>query len=339
MRVTIRVSPFAAVPQVVEFAKQCEAAGFDGIGLLDSQMINRDVFVTLGAVAAATDRLTLATAVTNPVTRHVSVLASAAASIDDLAPGRVHLWIGRGFSATNLIGAEQATTPALRDSIRDLRRLMAGEWDVFPGTHSHMRTANRRIPVYLAAAGPRTIRLAGEVADGLLLAGSLLPSSRQKALELIEEGAHRSGRNPGEIEVCHSLLTSIRPTREEALRWAGPLIALRLNDAEWLKEAGIDAKGAKLPSGLSGLYPDPMHAEDHRAAMDSAEEIPLELRIQIAERLGLIGTPEDCVTRLRDLAAEGVHHVYMRTVDTVSFPQPEVEAYREVIRAAVSDLT
>ncbi|HLF78107.1 MAG TPA: LLM class flavin-dependent oxidoreductase [Dehalococcoidia bacterium] len=336
MRVTIRVSPFAPVQEVVEFARGCEAAGFDGVGFLDSQMINRDVFVTLGQVAAATDRVHLATAVTNPVTRHVSVIASAAATVDDLAPGRVAIWIGRGFSATNLIGADQAKTRELGEAIRDLRRLIAGEWDVFPGTHSRMRTADRQIPVYLAAAGPRTIRLAGEVADGLLLAGSMLASGRERARQLAAEGARLAGRNRDEIDICHSLLTSIRESREEALRWAGPLIALRLNDEQWLREAGIETKGAKLPEGLNSLYPDPMHAEDHGAAMDMAEEIPLELRLQIAEKLGLIGTPEDCIARLRQLAAEGVDNVYMRTVDTVSFPQSEVDAYKDHIRPAIA---
>ncbi|HLF79827.1 MAG TPA: LLM class flavin-dependent oxidoreductase, partial [Dehalococcoidia bacterium] len=150
------------------------------------------------------------------------------------------------------------------------------------------------------------------------------------------EGARLAGRNRDEIDICHSLLTSIRESREEALRWAGPLIALRLNDQQWLREAGIETKGAKLPEGLNSLYPDPMHAEDHGAAMDMAEEIPLELRLQIAEKLGLIGTPEDCIARLRQLAAEGVGNVYMRTVDTVSFPQAEVDAYRDHIRPAIA---
>jgi alkanesulfonate monooxygenase SsuD/methylene tetrahydromethanopterin reductase-like flavin-dependent oxidoreductase (luciferase family) len=72
--------------------------------------------------------------------------------------------------------------------------------------------------------------------------------------------------------------------------------------------------------------------------MDMAEEIPLELRLQIAEKLGLIGTPGDCIARLRQLSAAGVNNVYLRTVDTVSFPQAEVDAYRDQIRPAIESL-
>jgi alkanesulfonate monooxygenase SsuD/methylene tetrahydromethanopterin reductase-like flavin-dependent oxidoreductase (luciferase family) len=81
-----------------------------------------------------------------------------------------------------------------------------------------------------------------------------------------------------------------------------------------------------------------MHAENHEAAMDAAERVPYELRQEIAEKLGLIGTPEDCIASLRQLAADGFDNVYMRTVDTVSFPSTEVEAYGTKIRAAVAAL-
>src|ERR1700716_1779536 len=104
MRVSLRISPFAPVQEVIEFTQRCEEAGFDGVGFLDSQMINRDVFVTLGLVGANTSRIGLASAVTNPISRHVSTIASAAATVDDVAPGRLQIWLGRGFSAVNLAG-------------------------------------------------------------------------------------------------------------------------------------------------------------------------------------------------------------------------------------------
>jgi 5,10-methylenetetrahydromethanopterin reductase len=164
-------------------------------------MINRDLWVTMAAAATVTSRLRLVTAVTNAVTRHVSVVVSAAASVDDLAPGRVEVWIGRGFSAVNLAGLPEAKTAELRTSILQFKRLLAGEWDVFPGTHSRMRNAGHEVPIYLAAAGPRTIRLAGEVADGILLAAEPKPEAWERALSLVADGA--SGRaGPGEIDLC-----------------------------------------------------------------------------------------------------------------------------------------
>jgi 5,10-methylenetetrahydromethanopterin reductase len=276
--------------------------------------------------------------VTNPVTRHISVVASAAASVDDLAPGRVEVWIGRGFSAVNLAGLPEATTAQLRTSIRDFKRLLAGEWDVFPGTTSRMRNAGHKVPIYLAAAGPRTIRLAGEVADGILLAAEPKPEAWERALSLVAEGAKSAGRDPSEIDLCVQALTCIRETREEALRWAGPLLVLRLADEEWLRRQGIDAKGAGVPAGLTSMYPDPLHAEDAEKALELAETVPLELRAQIADRLGMIGTPEDVIGKLKALSAAGIRNVFMRTVDTLSFPAQDVELYGSRIRGTVAGL-
>ena len=338
MRVTLRVSPFAPLPEVVAFAQRCEDAGFDGIGFLDSQMINRDVFVTMTAAAIATSRIKLITAVTNPVTRHVSVLASAVASIDDLAPGRVEIWLGRGFSAVNLAGLSEATTRELRTAIVQLRGLLAGEWDVFPGTHSQMRIGPRRVQVYLAAQGPLTTRLAGEVADGILIAGSFEPQDWQHARGLIAEGAAKAGRDVAGVGVALSLLTCIRPTREEALRLCGPMIVLRLEDNAWLERVRIDPKGIEPPEAFMALYPDPMHAEDQELAMDLCEIVPYELRSAIADKLGLIGSPADCIERLQALSRAGFDHVFMRTVDTLAFPEAEVEAYGAEIAAAVAQI-
>ncbi|HWC28513.1 MAG TPA: LLM class flavin-dependent oxidoreductase [Dehalococcoidia bacterium] len=336
MRVTVRVSPFAPLPEVLDFTRRCEAAGFDGIGFLDSQMINRDLWVTMAAAATVTTRMRLITAVTNPVTRHISVVASSAASVDDLAPGRVEVWIGRGFSAVNLAGLPEATTAQLRTSIREFKRLLAGEWDVFSGTHSRMRNAGHHVPIYLAASGPRTIRLAGEVADGILLATEPKRESWERAQTLIAEGAKSAGRDPADVDLCVQSLTCIRETREEALRWAGPLLVLRLADEEWLRREGIEAKGIGVPAGLAGLYPDPLHAEDSDKALELASTVPLELRAQIADRLGMIGTPDDVVAKLKALSASGIRNVFMRTIDTLSFPAQDVDLYGSRIRDVVA---
>jgi len=77
VRVHIRVPGTAPMPQLMKLIQGIEAAGFDGAGILDSQLLSRDTFVVLGQAAAHTTRLSLFPAVTNPFTRHASVLASA----------------------------------------------------------------------------------------------------------------------------------------------------------------------------------------------------------------------------------------------------------------------
>ncbi len=107
LEIDLRVPPCAPATEVAAFVRQCEEAGFAGVGILDSQMLERDVFVTMALAVQATSRIRVASAVINPVTRHLSVLASAAKTVAELAPGRVEFWIGRAtYSAAGPIAAK-----------------------------------------------------------------------------------------------------------------------------------------------------------------------------------------------------------------------------------------
>ena len=112
MQIDLRVPSCAPVSEVARFIAACEEAGFDGVGILDSQLLERDVFVSMAVAAQATSRIRIASAVLNPVTRHLSVIASAAKTVAELAPGRVEFWIGRGFSSVQTIGIPPATVAA-----------------------------------------------------------------------------------------------------------------------------------------------------------------------------------------------------------------------------------
>ena len=121
MKIDLRIPPCAPLWEVADFAKQCEEAGFNGIGIMDSQLLERDVFLSMAAVAQATSRIKIAPAVLNPMTRHSSVIASSAQTLAELAPGRIDLWIGRGYSSVQSVG-------------KSLKNGMPISW---AATHSH----------------------------------------------------------------------------------------------------------------------------------------------------------------------------------------------------------
>src|SRR2546430_9620756 len=104
VRISLRVPGTDPLPRLIGLIQEVEAAGFDGVGILDSQLLCRDTFVTLGLAAVNTSRLTLFPAVTNPFTRHVSVLASAVQSVAELAPGRPKVVTGTGYTSPPTIG-------------------------------------------------------------------------------------------------------------------------------------------------------------------------------------------------------------------------------------------
>ena len=88
IKIDLQVPPCKPVSDVAQFVSQCEEACFDGVGILDSQMLERDVFVSMAMAAQATSRIRISSAVLNPVTRHVSVMASAMKTVSETAPGR-----------------------------------------------------------------------------------------------------------------------------------------------------------------------------------------------------------------------------------------------------------
>ena len=105
----VNFMPSAPVPEVVEWARAVERHGYDILGISDSQSISRDVYVTLGHCATATERIRFGSRVITPVTRHPAVAASAAATLEELAPGRTMIGIGSGDSAAYNIGARAAS--------------------------------------------------------------------------------------------------------------------------------------------------------------------------------------------------------------------------------------
>src|SRR5262245_63567962 len=133
VQVSLRIPGTAPMPELIRLIQGVEAAGFDGAGLLDSQLLCRDTFVTMGLASAHTSTLTLFPAVTNPLTRHASVLASAIQTVEELAPGRIKFVIGTGYTSASTIGRKPATLAQMRACIRTVKALLAGETVDFQG--------------------------------------------------------------------------------------------------------------------------------------------------------------------------------------------------------------
>src|SRR5262245_38931630 len=243
VRVSIRVPGTSPMPDLMRLIRSIEAAGFDGAGILDSQMISRDTFVVLGQAATHTSRLTLFPAVTNPFTRHASVLAGAIQTVEELAPGRVKFVIGTGYTSASTIGRKPAKLAEMRACITTVKALVAGKSVDFHGTAGRLAySSGRHIPVLMAAAGPKAIELAGEIADGVLLLVGFNPGIVQRAMEHLERGAKRAGRRVDDLEVVWAVRTGTAATTTEARRLARPIAVhwgiLRWGGV-WLEPAGF----------------------------------------------------------------------------------------------------
>ncbi len=335
VRVHMRVPGTAPMPQLMRLIQDIEAAGFEGAGILDSQVISRDSFVTLGQAAAHTSRLTLFPAVTNPFTRHASVLAGAIQTVEELAPGRVKFVIGTGYTSASTIGRKPATLAEMRACIGTVRGLLAGKTVDFDGTPGRLAfTSGRRIPVIMAASGPKAIEVAGEIADGALLLVGFNRGIVQSALEHLERGARRSGRRLDDLEIIWAVRTGTAPTTAEARRLARPTAVhwgvLRWG-GHWLGPAGVKLPPLEIPDAVYKIYPDLSHAHDWEAAIKATSFVPDDVVAQLCDAYGLIGTPSDVAGRILEMAKLGVTSLYLMPLLTFAAPEQEVVAFRDVV--------
>lgn len=323
LRASLRVPVGRPLPELADFVARCEAAGLDGVGIHDHPSSGRDAYVALALAARATRHLGLFPATSSPVVRHPLLLASLAHSLEELAPGRVRLTMAPGFISTRSVGRLRGTVAVMREAVRDVRRLLAGEAVTFGPTETQLRNRSAAPPpVYLLAAGPRMTELAGEVADGAFLMVGLDAAAIRAARRHLAEGARRAGRSLDGFPVVFVVTLGLGADAAVGARWVRswfapgqPFLAYpSASNLRWLAEAGL-----ALPEPL-----DPAAIPEDRAR-------------RIADAFGLFGPPERCAERLLQAREEaGVEEVFLFPAHDLAggyeMPAAEVEAFERVIR-------
>jgi 5,10-methylenetetrahydromethanopterin reductase len=326
-RIGVRMPPCRPAHELADFAVTVEEAGFDTLYVPDSQTLWRDAFLTLYSAALSTSRLHLATAVSNVVTRHPSVVAGLARSIDEVAPGRFTLGLGVGHSSVEPIGLPPSKGAELRAGVDQIRRLVRGE-DVVYGDDAIARLRDPRpggVPVHVAATGPRNLRLAGEIADGVILLSGVAPGPLERAVAAVREGAEAAGRRFEDIEItvsAHALVTDDVERDARIIKPIAAAIAQR-GGAQALAAAGIDVS---VPSHVPEVVPDLVHAEDWDHAVEvSSRWISDEDAVAYAQMFGLFGTPEEIAERIRATQALGVTGIFFQHVGSWDLPETLVK--------------
>lgn len=324
LRLGVRVPPCARVDRLVDTVRRAEELGFDRVWFPDSQLLWRDVFTVLTAAALGTERIGLGTAVTNLATRHPTVVASAARSVAEIAPGRFVLGLGVGNSSVGPVGLRQSRAADLREGVAVLRALLSGtEWDFGDGIRSRLRDPGP-VPIHLAASGPRNLRLAGEIADGVILLSGVSPATLAAATARVREGATAAGRDSA-VPLTASAFCAVTDDLPTAARQLKPICAsiAQNGGADFLALAGIRAD---VPAKVEGVYPDLVHAEDWEAAVAIASAwVSDEAAVRFAEEFCLFGTADAIADRLSALHAAGVGEVLLQHVGSYDPPTELIE--------------
>ena len=329
-KVGVRIPPCDRADRITATVRRAEQLGFDAAWFPDSQLLWRDVFTTLTAAALGTERIGLGTAVTNLVTRHPAVVASAARSVSELAPGRFTLGLGVGDSSVGPVGLRRSTTGRMREGLALLRALLGGEEHEFAGpagtVRSRLRDPGPEVPLHLAASGPRNLRLAGEAADGAILLSGVSPRTLAGATARVREGERAAGRAEGSVPLTVSAYCEVTDDVEAAARRVKPICATIAHNggAPFLALAGIDVT---VPDVIEGVYPDLAHAEDWDAAVKVASAwVDDAAALRFAEEFCLFGTADDIARRLRALHADGVRGVFLQHVGSYDPPTDLIES-------------
>ena len=302
----------SSIAKIKAVAKVCESSGLHSIGIADSPVIARDLYIACAGALDVTDRLNVLTAVTNPVTRHPSVTAAAAVSLCDIAPGRTSIGIATGDSALWGVGLRAAKVVEMRDYIVALRTLLCGEEASWQGATFRGRWTDYdpalAPKVLVAVSGPRVLETAAQVADGLIIAMGYAPEDITHIEMLIDQACADVGRNREELEIWWYSDINFADDYETGLARSFD------STAQWLVMGGT--KGKRIPDEyvplLNELFAD-AHDLDTSYLDDGRDRVLLERAKSLGvydwlvERASrLCGTSNDVARRLAEFRAQGM---------------------------------
>ncbi|HXJ78110.1 MAG TPA: LLM class flavin-dependent oxidoreductase [Candidatus Methylomirabilis sp.] len=305
--------------ETAEQARLADDLGYDLVRIADSQCLFRELYVALTLVALNTSRAKIGPGVTNPITRHPTVTASAIASIDELSGGRAILGIGAGDSAVLNIDESPATSGALREYVLAVRALFRDRRANYRSKTIRLTWAAREVPIWLAAAKPKTLRLAGEIADVVVMGCGFLPESIRASMAYVEEGARAAGRTLDDVEMWVFGPANVADTRDAAvapLRSAAAATG-HFSFGRGLERAGVPPDLVPSVERLSREY----RAQHHQGGAGSFNERLVEtlgLSDYLTRRFALAGTAEECIEQARAVAATGVRGLML----TIVTPDP-----------------
>ncbi len=327
MQFGFTLKPDHTVERTLALTRQAEAAGFDYGWLFDSHVLWRDPYPLLTLMAGATDRMRLGTCVTNPGTREPTVTASLLATLDEISDGRMDLGIGRGDSARRVLGKPPVTLANTEEAIRVIRTLVAGDRIEFEGTELQFPwTKGWTLPVWVAGYGPMALAMTGRVADGIILQLAD-PDLVRWFVGQVREAASAAGRDPSSIRVQAAAAAYVGPRESgrERTRWFPALVSNHVVDLvnRYPRE--------QLPAALTGYIRDRSGYDYHHHAEVGSSNATF-VADEVTDRFCVLGSADDHVAKLRELAAAGVDqfNVYLMNGDE----DAQLELYgRDVIPA------
>jgi 5,10-methylenetetrahydromethanopterin reductase len=247
-------------------------------------------------------RVVLGPGVSHLAGRHPSVIASAMATLAELAPGRIRLGIGVGDSGALNMGVPRASLSELEAAIGAMRALWRGE--TADGLRLGYAPIASVVPIYTAGAGERALRLSGRVADAALISSE--PGRLAASIEHVRAGEREAGRPAGAVRIMLWTTVAVDEDREVARAAVRGSVARRA-----MNTLGALARRGALPGAdleavqrLQAVYDTRVHGT---AGHDLATLVPSGW----IDRFAIAGTPDEVRTRLARAVQDGADEISM----------------------------
>jgi probable F420-dependent oxidoreductase len=294
--------------RVIDLCKRAETYGFSHAWTFDSHLLWEEPYVVYSRILNETHKLIVGPMVTNPATRDWTVTASLFATLNEMYGNRTICGIGRGDSAVRVINGKPVSVADMRASIGVIRGLANGEAVDYKGTTLRLPwNAESRLPIWVAAYGPKMLALTGEVGDGFILQLAD-PDITAWSIAAVRAGAEAAGRDPGSVKICVAAPAYVTDGSDEGLahgrdqcRWFGGMVGNHVADI--VGRYGGD--GAAVPTALTDYIAEREgydYNEHGRAGNAHTAFVP----DSIIDRFCLIGPPEVQIARLAELSDLGV---------------------------------
>ncbi|SRR6266540_961430 len=299
--VVLQTNPPAS--DVVRLMVDAERRGFSYGWTFDSVVLWQEPFVIYSQILAKTTNLVVGPMVTNPSTRDWSVTASLFATLNDMYGNRTVCGIGRGDSARRVIGQQPANLAVLGESMHVIRELAEGREVTLHGAPVRIPwVRDGKLEIWMAAYGPKALKLVGEQADGFILQ-TADPAIAKWTIGAVREAASAAGRDPGGITMCVAAPAYVGddlPHQRDQLRWFGGMVGNHVADlvARYGESGPVPRELTDYIKGREGYD----YAHHGKAGNPSTDFVPDE----IVDRFCLLGPSSAHVDRLEELAELGV---------------------------------
>ncbi|MFF3895327.1 TIGR03842 family LLM class F420-dependent oxidoreductase [Streptomyces sp. NPDC001812] len=318
--------------RVVDLMRRAERNGFTHGWTFDSAVLWQEPFVIHSQILAGTTGLKVGPMVTNPATRTWEVTASTFATLNDMFGNRTVCGIGRGDSAMRVAGRRPSTLARLGeaiDAIRDLAEGREAEVDGQPLRIPWVRDG--RLPVWMAAYGPKALALAGRKADGFILQLAD-PYLTEWMVKAVRAAAAEAGRDPASVTVCVAAPAYVGDDLAHArdqCRWFGGMVGNHVADLV----ARYGEHSDLVPEALTS-YIKERHGYDYshhgRAGNPSTDFVTDE----IVDRFCLLGPAEAHIEKLEALRGLGVDQ--FAVYDMHDAQEATIDAYGAEVIPALS---